>query len=176
MQQQTVTADFRTLAIDQLRESPTNPRRTFDEAKLQELAQSIRAQGILVPLIVRETGDEMFEVIAGARRFRAAQQAELFNAALFDDFIPQDDRCLSASCFREKVDAHIARQKQNTEGLIQITRAYYNVSLRAKKTAKSKSPKCGRNASSTATKSRKAKGTHVANRGVKKVAQKGGAA
>jgi ParB family transcriptional regulator, chromosome partitioning protein len=292
MQQQTVTADFRALAIDQLRESPTNPRRTFDEAKLQELAQSIRAQGILVPLIVREIEDEMFEVVAGARRFRAAQQAELFtvpvrvveltnaealelqlienairedvhpyeeamaykalletseppydvasialktgrsvnhiygrlrmaelipevaevfqanqitaghavliarlpqeqqqqaleaafredwrakekhvvsvrelaqwirenvmltlvdavfdredadlvaaagacttcskrtgaNAALFDDFIPQDDRCLSASCFREKVDTHIARQKQNTAGLIQITRAYY---------------------------------------------------
>jgi ParB family transcriptional regulator, chromosome partitioning protein len=50
MQQQTVTADFRTLAIDQLRESPTNPRRSFDQDKLQELAQSIRAQGVLVPL------------------------------------------------------------------------------------------------------------------------------
>jgi ParB/RepB/Spo0J family partition protein len=78
MQQPTATADFQTLAIDQLRESPTNPRRTFDEAKLQELAQSIRAQGILVPLIVREIEHEMFEVVAGARRFRAAQQAELF--------------------------------------------------------------------------------------------------
>ncbi|MGA8597061.1 MAG: hypothetical protein WB676_20300 [Bryobacteraceae bacterium] len=46
------------------------------------------------------------------------------NTALFDDFF-QDDRCLSASCFREKVDAHIARQKQNIDGLVQITRAYY---------------------------------------------------
>ena len=44
MQQQTVTADFRTLAIDQLRESSTTPRRSFDQDKLQELAQSIRAQ------------------------------------------------------------------------------------------------------------------------------------
>lgn len=78
MQQQTVTADFRTLAIDQLRESTTNPRRTFDEGKLQELAQSIRTQGILVPLIVREIEPAMFEVVAGARRFRAAQLAELF--------------------------------------------------------------------------------------------------
>ena len=78
MQQQTVTADFRTLAIDQLRESSTNPRRTFDEGKLQELAQSIRTQGILVPLIVREIEPATFEVVAGARRFRAAQLAELF--------------------------------------------------------------------------------------------------
>ena len=78
MIQQTDTADFRTLAIDQLRESPTNPRRTFNEAKLQELAQSIRSQGILVPLIVRKTAPETFEVVAGARRFRAAQLTELF--------------------------------------------------------------------------------------------------
>lgn len=46
------------------------------------------------------------------------------NTALFDDFA-QDDRCLNAVCFNAKVDAHIARQKQNIEGLIQITRAYY---------------------------------------------------
>ena len=78
MHQQTVTADFRTLAIDQLRESPTNPRRSFDQDRLQELAQSIRAQGVLVPLIVRNPATEQFEVIAGARRFRAAQAAELF--------------------------------------------------------------------------------------------------
>lgn len=78
MQIQTITADFRSLAIDQLTESPTNPRRSFDEGKLQELAQSIRAQGILVPLIVRPTAPGSFEVVADARRFRAAQMAELF--------------------------------------------------------------------------------------------------
>ena len=78
MFQQNSTADFRTLAIDQLRESSTNPRRTFEESKLQELAQSIRSQGVLVPLIVRPTAPESFEVVAGARRFRAAQRAELF--------------------------------------------------------------------------------------------------
>jgi ParB family transcriptional regulator, chromosome partitioning protein len=78
MYTQTVAADFRSLAVDQLRESPTNPRRSFDQGKLQELAQSIRAQGILVPIIVRPTAPESFEVVAGARRFRAAQMAELF--------------------------------------------------------------------------------------------------
>jgi ParB family chromosome partitioning protein len=74
-----VLADFRTIAIDQLRESPTYPRRTFDAEKLQDLAQSIRAQGcVLVPLIVRNVGPEQYEVVAGARRLRAAQAAELF--------------------------------------------------------------------------------------------------
>ena len=79
MHPQTVLADFRTVAIDQLRESRTNPRRSFDPDKLQELAQSIRAQGVLVPLIVRNIAAEEYEVVAGARRFRAAQAAELFS-------------------------------------------------------------------------------------------------
>src|SRR5436309_4307052 len=73
-----VLHDFRELPVYVLQESPTNPRRSFDEGKLQELAQSIRAQGVLVPLIVRPTGPSAFEVVAGARRFRAAQMAELF--------------------------------------------------------------------------------------------------
>ena len=79
MHPQTVLADFRTLAIDQLRESPTNPRRSFDPDKLQELAQSIRAQGVLVPLIVRNVAADEYEVVASARRFLAAQAAELFS-------------------------------------------------------------------------------------------------
>lgn len=287
-----VRHDFREVPIYALQESPTNPRRSFDEAKLHELAQSIRSQGVLVPLIVRDLDLDRFEVVAGARRFRAARLAELVsvpvrvvqltdtqvleyqlienairedvhpyeeamayktlletseprydvasiaaktgrsithvyqrlrlaelipdaaevfqtnqitaghavliarlpqeqqqkdalaatfredwrtkekhaipvrelaqwirenvmltladavfdcedaelvpaagpcvtcpkrtgaNTALFDDFA-QDDRCMDASCFKSKVDAHIASQKQHTDGLIQITRAYY---------------------------------------------------
>lgn len=286
-----VRHDFREVPIYALQESPTNPRRSFDEAKLHELAQSIRSQGVLVPLIVRDLDLDRFEVVAGARRFRAARLAELAsvpvrvvqltdtqvleyqlienairedvhpyeeamayktlletseprydvasiaaktgrsvthvyqrlrlaelipdaaevfqanqitaghavliarlpldqqkdalaeafredwrtkekhaipvrelaqwirenvmltlaeavfdcedaelvpaagacvvcpkrtgaNTALFDDF-SQDDRCMDATCFKSKVDAHIANQKQQTDGLVQITRAYY---------------------------------------------------
>jgi len=73
-----VKHDFREIPIYALQESPTNPRRSFDEAKLHELAQSIRSQGILVPLIVRDLDLDLdrFEVVAGARRFRAARLAE----------------------------------------------------------------------------------------------------
>ena len=72
-----VRHDFREVPIYALQESPTNPRRSFDEAKLHELAQSIRSQGVLVPLIVRDLDLDRFEVVAGARRFRAARLAEL---------------------------------------------------------------------------------------------------
>ena len=77
LQSGAVLNDFREVPIYLLQESPTNPRRSFDEAKLHELAQSIRSQGVLVPLTVRSLDIDRFEVVAGARRFRAARLAEL---------------------------------------------------------------------------------------------------
>ena len=68
----------RILAIDTIHESTTKPRRTFDEAKLYELAESIRHNGLIQPLTVRPN-NHGFAIVAGARRFRAAQLAELFS-------------------------------------------------------------------------------------------------
>lgn len=62
--------------IDKINPSPFQPRRAFDEIKLQELAMSIRNQGIIQPLVVRPKG-ERFELIAGERRWRAAMKAGL---------------------------------------------------------------------------------------------------
>ena len=69
---------FQFLAIDQIHESTTNPRRTFDEAKLNELAESIKHNGLIQPITVRPN-NQGFEIVAGARRYRAAQLAELFS-------------------------------------------------------------------------------------------------
>ena len=69
---------FQFLAIDQIHESTTNPRRTFDEAKLYELAESIKHNGLIQPITVRPN-NQGFEIVAGARRYRAAQLAELFS-------------------------------------------------------------------------------------------------
>ena len=69
---------FQFLAIDTIHESTTNPRRTFDEGKLKELAESIKHNGLIQPITVRPN-NEGFEIVAGARRFRAAQIAELFS-------------------------------------------------------------------------------------------------
>jgi ParB/RepB/Spo0J family partition protein len=57
--------------------SPTQPRKAFDLAPLQELASSIEAHGILQPLLVRSLGTDGFEVVDGERRWRAAELAEL---------------------------------------------------------------------------------------------------
>jgi len=68
--------ELRDIEIDLIRPGEQQPRNTFDEAKLQELAQSIRATGIIQPLLVRRRGG-LFELVAGERRWRAAQMAGL---------------------------------------------------------------------------------------------------
>lgn len=64
-----------TLAIADIVPSPYQPRRHFDEAALEELAQSIKRQGLLQPLVVRARAVGGYELIAGERRWRAAQIA-----------------------------------------------------------------------------------------------------
>lgn len=72
----TVNPD-RTVPIEFVARSPRNPRRYFDEAELQDLAGSIRQHGIVQPVVVRTVGTDRFEIIAGERRWRAAQLAGL---------------------------------------------------------------------------------------------------
>jgi ParB family chromosome partitioning protein len=72
------SSEFQYLTIDQLFESKTNPRKTFDPKKLEELAESIRSGGLIQPIVVRPK-DSAFEIVAGARRFRAGQLAEQFS-------------------------------------------------------------------------------------------------
>jgi len=67
----------RTLAIDHLQPGKYQPRTRMDAASLEELAASIRVQGIMQPILVRPLGGERFEIIAGERRWRAAQLAGL---------------------------------------------------------------------------------------------------
>ncbi len=65
------------LPPDVIRPNPDQPRRHFDQEGLEELADSIRALGILQPLTVRQTGDDGWELVAGERRLRAAVLAGL---------------------------------------------------------------------------------------------------
>lgn len=64
------------IPVDKVRPNPYQPRQHFDEDALQELAESIQAIGVLQPVLVRRSGD-MFELIAGERRWRAARRAGL---------------------------------------------------------------------------------------------------
>ena len=68
--------DLRTLPISQLKPGRYQPRTHFDETALDELAESIRTQGLMQPILVRPDSGQ-FEIIAGERRWRAAQRAGL---------------------------------------------------------------------------------------------------
>ena len=68
---------FKMLPIEFLQRGKYQPRQDMNAEKLQELADSIREQGIVQPIIVRELGAERYEIIAGERRWRAAQLAQL---------------------------------------------------------------------------------------------------
>ncbi len=82
----------REVAIDRLEPNPVQPRAVMGEARLQELADSIRESGIVQPIVVRPHG-ERFQIIAGERRWRAAQRAGLAKVPVAVREVP-DDRLL----------------------------------------------------------------------------------
>ncbi len=78
MQTQVINAtEYRNVSLALLSESKTNPRRVFEDAALKELASTIRTQGVLSPLLVRPVTENGFEIVFGARRYRAAQLSAL---------------------------------------------------------------------------------------------------
>lgn len=69
--------DLRKLPLHQLQRGRYQPRRDMSPEALEELADSIRTQGVMQPIVVRPVGEDAYEIIAGERRWRAAQQAGL---------------------------------------------------------------------------------------------------
>ena len=74
---ETGSDDLRMLALDRIQPGKFQPRKHFGEEQLSELAASIKAQGLIQPIVVRSIGAARYEIIAGERRWRAAQLAGL---------------------------------------------------------------------------------------------------
>ena len=72
-----VDGSLRSVPIERIRRGRHQPRRIVDESALEELAHSVRSRGIVQPIVVRPTGNGGFEIVAGERRWRAAQMAGL---------------------------------------------------------------------------------------------------
>ena len=68
-------AHYEEIPVGSISPNPRQPRRTFDEDALDELADSIREVGLLQPVVVRKTGNADYELIMGERRWRASQRA-----------------------------------------------------------------------------------------------------
>ncbi len=120
-----VSGESLEVSIDLIEPSPMQPRTRFDEAKLTELATSIRSNGVVQPLLVRRKS-EGFELIAGERRWRAAQLAGLPRVPVIVRQVPDDkllELALIENIQREDLnaieEAHAYRKLIETIGLTQ---------------------------------------------------------
>jgi len=82
--------DLRSLPVAFLQPGRFQPRMTFDEQPLQELAASIKEKGVLSPILVRPVGPDRYEIVAGERRWRAAQLAKLHDVPVVIRELPDD--------------------------------------------------------------------------------------
>jgi len=84
------TDQWQYLMLEEIEPNPLQPRQDFDEERLDELVSSIKANGVLQPIIVRRSGSA-YQIIAGERRWRAAQKADLMSIpAIIRDATDQD--------------------------------------------------------------------------------------
>lgn len=123
----TPSEDLLEVDIDLIDPSPAQPRTHFDEARLEELAQSIRSNGIVQPLLVRRRGMR-YQLIAGERRWRAAQRAGLVRVPCVVREIPDDkllELALIENIQRQELnaieEAHAYKRLIDTLGLTQET-------------------------------------------------------
>jgi ParB family chromosome partitioning protein len=128
---------FQFLAIDTIHESTTNPRQTFEQGKLEELAESIRQHGLIQPITVRPNANG-FEIVAGARRFRAAQLAEVFSLPAriveLNDAQAMEWQLVENS---QRVDVHPYEEAQGFQCLLDLPG--YDVTALVEKSGKSAS-------------------------------------
>lgn len=119
-QAQTLSNDgaLRELAVSQLQSGKYQPRKDMADEALAELTESIRAQGIIQPIIVRELTNSHFEIIAGERRWRAARQAGLKQVPCIVKSV--DDRATMAIALIENIqreDLNVMEEAQALERL-----------------------------------------------------------
>ncbi len=129
--------EYRNLPIAVLTESTTNPRRIFEDEALKELAESIRSQGVLSPLLVRPLNERSFEIVAGARRYRAARMADV-------DSVPvrivnlTDAEALEMSIVEnlQRRDVHAMEEANGFRALLNLEQPKYSIEQIAARTGK----------------------------------------
>lgn len=104
-----------TARVDQLRPGRFQPRTRMDEQSLNELAQSIRAQGLMQPILVRTVGEDEFEIIAGERRWRAARIAELAEVPIVVRDVP--DQAALAMALIENIQREDLNPLEEASGI-----------------------------------------------------------
>src|ERR1700721_2572171 len=128
--------EYMNVPLAELVESSTNPRKTFDDERLEELAESIRNKGVLSPLLARKVNGH-FEIVSGARRYRAAQRAGL-QAVPVRIVAPNDEEAPQTQIHEntQRADVHPFEGAQGFRALLECEGAGYTVEKIAAKTGK----------------------------------------
>jgi ParB family chromosome partitioning protein len=131
-------SEYRDLPLDWLVVSPTNPRKTFDEVAMQELAASIRENGVLQPLLVRPRAERSFEIVFGERRYRGAAMAEKETVPVCIREMT-DAQVLEAQLIEnlQRQDVHPLHEAQGFAALLRLEEPQYSIELIAAKCGKS---------------------------------------
>jgi ParB family chromosome partitioning protein len=106
---------LQTLPIEYMQRGKYQPRKDINPEKLQELADSIKAQGIIQPIVVRQIAHEKYEIVAGERRWRAAQLAGLAQVPIVVKEI--DDRAAMAIALIENIQREDLNPLEEAEAL-----------------------------------------------------------
>src|SRR4051812_19733096 len=136
--------EYRNVPVTALIESASNPRKRFDENSLGELAASFKSQGVLAPLLVRELDESKYEVIAGARRLRAAKLAELESVPVRVVNL-SDAEAIEAQCVEnlQREDIHPLEEALGFKSLLELGEPY-NIAHIAARAGKSEAYIYGR--------------------------------
>jgi ParB family chromosome partitioning protein len=128
--------EYVSVPIAELAESSTNPRKTFDEERLEELADSIRSKGVLSPLLVRRANGHL-EIVTGARRYRAAQKAALREVPV-RIVVLSDAEALETQIVEnlQRSDVHPFEEAQGFRALLEHEGAGYSIEKIAARTGK----------------------------------------
>jgi ParB family chromosome partitioning protein len=128
--------EYRSIPLAELVESTTNPRKAFDERQLEELAESIRSKGVLLPLLVRPVNGH-YEIVAGERRYRASKLAgrETVPATVRD---LTDAECLEIQLIENllRADLHPFEEAQGFRALLDQEASKYTIENISSKTGK----------------------------------------
>src|SRR6266446_2379246 len=137
--------EYRSVPITALAESATNPRKRFDAKSLEELAASFKTQGILAPLLVRELDESKYEVVAGARRLRAAKLAELEKLPVRVVKLT-DAEAIEAQCVEnlQREDIHPLEEALGFKSLLELGEPVYTIATIASRAGKSEAYVYGR--------------------------------
>jgi len=137
--------EYRNIPIAALVESPTNPRKRFDERTLGELAASFKTQGVLEPLLVRSLDESKYEVVIGARRLKAARLAELESVPVRVVRL-SDAEAIEAQVVEnlQREDIHALEESLGFKSLLQLREPAYTIASIAARAGKSEAYVQGR--------------------------------